>query len=373
MMEIGPPDRPPLLMTPGPSRLPAEVRAAGGWPMLHHRSPEFSAYLAAVLDSIKPLFGTDRDVLLLHCTGRGGMEAALTNLCSPGDVVISCCNGKFGEMWASLAEIYGLRVRRIGTDWTRSLDLEELRSALAAHPEAAAVTVVHSDTSTGVLNDVEAVARVAKEFGALTLVDCISSLGSTPFGFDRWGVDVAITASQKGLMASTGACFVAVSADAWEAAQKARLPKRYLDFTAVREALGRSQPQTPGSTPVHLIYQCYAALALIHREGLEAVFQRHRDMAKVARDGVAELGLTGQCPELESLTPTVTGVRAPDGVSPRDIRRRMLDRGILLAGGLGPFQDSCFRIGHLGNIGLDDVRFTISALASVLAECGAPA
>ena len=360
----------PLLMTPGPSRLPHEVRQAGAWPMLHHRSEEFSEYLSAVLQDIRPLFGTKSHVLPLHTTGRGGMEAALANLCSPGDHVISCCNGKFGEMWAGFAEAFGLQVHRVSGNWSRSVDPEEVRKALVDHPEARVMTVVHSDTSTGVLNDVEGVARVAREFGVLTLVDCISSLGATPIDFDRWEIDIAVTASQKGLMASTGLCFVAVSSRAWNACESGTLPRSYLDFRHIREALERSHPQTPGSTPVHLVFQVYAALKLIQAEGVETVFKRHRDMASLARTGTAALGLARQCPKLRRLTPTVTGVRAPKGVTPESIRQEVRKRDVLLASGLGPFRDSCFRIGHLGDIRVEDVERTLAVLEDALAELG---
>lgn len=360
----------PLLMTPGPSRVPEAVRRAGSGPMLHHREPEFSAHLAGIVDGLRPLFGAAGDVLLLHTSGRGAMEAAVTNLLSPGDVVVSCCNGKFGEMWAGFAESYGMEVVRVATDWTRSVDPAQVEAALRQHPGASAVTVVHSDTATGVLNDVRSVAGVAGRAGALTLVDCISSLGGAPVRFDEWGLDVAVGASQKGLMSSAGLAFVAVSERAWEASERGRLPRNYLDLAAVKEYLGRPHPQTPGSTPVHLVLQVEAALEMIHEEGLEAVHDRHRRMARIARDGVAGLGLPIQCPELESWSPTLTAVRLPEGLDAGEVRARMKERGILVAGGLGPYRGRAIRIGHLGAIRPADVRRTLEALADVTAEVG---
>ncbi len=360
----------PLLMTPGPSRVPEPVRRAGSGPMLHHREPEFSVHLAGMIEGLRPVFGAAGDVLLLHTSGRGALEAAICNLLSPGDLIVSCCNGKFGEMWAGFAESYGVEVERVCTDWTRSVDPSEVEAALADRPEAAAVTVVHSDTSTGVLNDVGAVARVAREAGALTLVDCISSLGGAPVRFDDRGLDVAVGASQKGLMSSAGLSFVAVSDEAWTAAERSTLPRNYLDLAAVKEYLARPHAQTPGSTPVHPVLQVEAALRMIHDEGVEAVFERHRTMARICREGLADLGFGPLCPELEELSPTLTAVRVPAELDAAELRRRMKEQGILVAGGLGEFRGRALRIGHMGDIRPADVRWTVDALDSVVSELG---
>ena len=359
---------PLLLMTPGPTRVPQRVLEAGAQPMIHHRTPAFSRILASVVEGLRPLYGTAAaDVLPIHTTGRGAMEAAVTNLFSPGDELVACCNGKFGEMWAGLAESYGLVVHRVCTDWERSVSAAEVEQALEDHPLARGVTVAHNDTSTGVLNDVQAVLRVTSARGALGMVDCISALGGAPFRFDEWGADVVVTASQKCLMSSPGLAFVAMSHRAWAAYEDARLPRSYWDFGAVRSGLAKSRPETPGTAPVHIFMQLAASLALIHDEGVDEVWARHATMSRIARDRAASLGLAMLCPRLDTYSPTITALRAPEGISPGAIRDAMRERGILLAGGLGAYSATAFRVGHMGDIRPADVERTFDALGEVLA------
>jgi aspartate aminotransferase-like enzyme len=355
-----------LLMTPGPTRGPARVLAAGAMPMIHHRTGEFSRILAGVIDGLRPLFGAEGNILPVHSTGRGALEAALTNLCSPGDVAVVCCNGQFGEMWARIAETFGIVTRRVCQDWGTAVDPGEIEAALRAGPKAHAVLLAHCDTSTGALNDVAAVARVARRHGALVMVDGVSSIGGTPFRFDEWDLDVAVTASQKCLMSSPGLSFVALSERAWQARSEASLPRAYFDFEAIRKNLARPNPETPGSTPVHLVAQLNAALGQIHAEGLDRVYARHEELARIARSRAADLGLAPQCSELDRLSPTLTGLRAPEGVSPGFIREQLKTRGILVAKGLGRYEPTSFRIGHMGDIRPADVERTMSALGEII-------
>jgi aspartate aminotransferase-like enzyme len=356
-----------LLMTPGPTRVPDRVLAAGAMPMVHHRSDGFSQLIASTLERIRPLFGTRGDVLPVHSTGRGALEAAITNLMSAGDEIVACCNGHFGDMWADLAERFGIVVHRVCRDWNSPADPATIEAALKANPRACAVTITHSDTSTGGLNDVAGVARVASGAGALTMVDAVSSLGGAPFRFEEWGVDVAVTASQKCLMSSPGLAFVALSTKAWERSKTARLPRSYFDFAPIRRTLARPKPETPGTTPVHLMAQVNAALELIAEEGLENVYRRHAEMSGMVHRGAIALGMALQCPGLMSYSPTVTAVTVPNGKSPADLRQKLKARGILTAKGLGNFEPTSFRIGHMGDIRPADVEQTLKALAEILA------
>jgi aspartate aminotransferase-like enzyme len=336
--------------------------------MIHHRSPEFSLALATVIEHMRLLFGTDGDVVPVHGTGRAAMEAAVCSLFSPGDELVACCNGKFGEMWAKLAESYGLVVHRVCEDWARRIDPDEVGSALQKHSRSRGVTFVHCDSSTGVRNDVEAVCRVARSYDALAMVDAICAVGGMPFHFDRWDVDVAVTASQKCLMSSAGLSFAAVGERAWKAAEQATLPANYLSLFAVREVLAGPSPETPGSTPVHLVLQVGEALRLIVEEGLENVHARHEKMAGLVRNRIPALGLSLQCPELCTFATTLTAISAPEGVAPSAIRDAMRSRGILIARGLGSYEPTAFRIGHLGDIRPADVHRTLDALEEVLNE-----
>jgi aspartate aminotransferase-like enzyme len=336
--------------------------------MIHHRSPEFSLALASVVEHMRVLFGTTGDVVPVHGTGRAAMEATVCSLFSPGDELVACCNGKFGEMWANLAESYGLAVHRVCKDWARSVDPDEVSSALEKHSRSRGVTFVHCDSSTGVRNDVEAVCRVARSNDALAMVDAICAVGGMPFHFDRWDVDVAVTASQKCLMSSAGLSFAAVGERAWKAAEQSTLPANYLSLGAIRETLVGPKPETPGSTPVHLVLQVWEALRLMAEEGLENVYSRHEEMAGLVRNRIPALGLSLQCPELCSLSTTLTAISAPEGIAPSAIRDALRSRGIMIAAGLGSYIPKGFRIGHLGDIRPADVNRTLDALEEVLGE-----
>jgi aspartate aminotransferase-like enzyme len=362
---------PMLLMTPGPTRVPQRVLDAGGRAMIHHRSPEFSRELATLLELLPALFGTTHAPLPVHTTGRGALEATICNLFSAGDEIAVCCNGKFGEMWAGFAESYGLRVHRITTDWTRDVDAGEVDAFLAEHPDVRAVAVAYADTSTGVANDVAGVARVASARGALVLIDGVAALGGMPFAFDEWGVDVAVTASQKCLMASPGMAFVAMSERAWHAAERATLPRNYWDFRAIKRSIAGVKPETPGTTPVHIVLQVAESLRMIHEEGVDRVLRRHAEMSERVRDGVRELGLDLQCPSLRRYAATVTAIAIPAPLAPPAVRDGLKARGILTAAGLARFQQSAFRIGHMGDIRLADAERTLGGLAEILASLSA--
>jgi aspartate aminotransferase-like enzyme len=359
---------PLLLMTPGPTRVPARVLDAGARPMIHHRTPEFSRELSVAIELLRSVFGTAGAALPVHTTGRGALEATVCNLFSAGDEIAVCCNGKFGDMWAAFAESYGVVVRRFATSWERDVDLDELDGLLADHPGIHAVAAAYGDTSTGVANDIASIARVARAHNALVLVDGVSSLGGMPFSFDEWGIDVAVTASQKCLMSSPGLAWVAMSERAWAAADTSRLPRNYWDFAAIRSAIDRPRPETPGTPPVQIVLQVAEALRMLHEEGLENVYRRHEAMAARVRVACAELGLSLQCPELSRHSATMTAIALPEDVDPKGFRERIKARGILTAAGLGPYVGRGFRIGHMGDIRMADVERTLDAVRDALRE-----
>lgn len=317
---------------------------------------------------LQPVFGTSHPVLPVHTTGRGAMEATICNLFSSGDALAVCCNGKFGEMWATFGESYGLVVHRFCTDYEHDLDLEVLDRLLAEHRNVKGVAMAYGDTSTGVANDVAAAARIARARGALIMVDGVSSIGGMPFQFDEWDIDVAVTASQKCLMSSPGLAFAVMSERAWAANSTARLPRNYWDFAAIRESVTRAKPETPGTTPVHLVLQVAEALRMLHEEGLNAVHQRHARMAELARSKATALGLGPQCPALRNRSATLTAIALPPDLPPARVSDGLRSRGILTAAGLDRFQSSAFRIGHMGDIREADVQRTMDALTEVVGE-----
>jgi aspartate aminotransferase-like enzyme len=271
-------------------------------------------------------------------------------------------------MWARIAEPHGLVVHRVATDWARDIDLDELERLLTDQPSIGAVAITYCDTSTGVRNDVEAVCRLARRRGVLSLVDGVSAIGGMPFAFDEWDVDVAITASQKCLMSSPGVAFAALSERAWRARTASRLPHTYTDFEEIRQFVGKSRPETPGTPPVHTMLQVAEALRALHEEGLDRVYRRHEAMASIAQQGATGLGLPMQCPALAALATTVTAVALPAGVSAAAVREGMRARGIETAEALGAYGATAFRIGHMGDIREEDVVRTIAALAESLAD-----
>jgi aspartate aminotransferase-like enzyme len=223
--------------------------------------------------------------------------------------------------------------------------------------------MVHSDTSTAALNPVSEIASVARDYGVLTLVDAISSVGGTPFAFDTWGLDFAVVSSQKCLMCSPGLALAVMGERAWEAAERGGMPRSYLDFASIRRTLKGPHPETPGTTPVLLVLQLLEAIRMIHEEGMESVFTRHQAMADRVRGRAADLGYRLQGPGILDRSPTLTALQVPDAADPAALRAHVRDAGIQIAGGLGEFKSNCIRIGHMGDIRLDDVERTMSALA----------
>jgi aspartate aminotransferase-like enzyme len=353
-------------MTPGPTRVPERVLRAGARPMIHHRTPEYSAELATILELLPPLFGTRETVLLVHATGRGAREATLCNLLAPGDAIGVCANGRFGELWGKLGDSLGLRVHRIATNWDLDVDPAGVEQLLSDYPEIGAVAMAYGDTSTGVANDVAGVARVTRAHDVLLLVDGVSSIGGMPFAFDDWGVDAAITASQKCLMSSPGVSFVVLSERARTANAKAGFPRSYWDLAETRRAVTKPKPEPTGTPPVHCVMQVAEALRMIHEEGTDAVVRRHADMAAMVHGAMAALGLKHQCPSLTRRSTTVTAIALPPDRPPAQVRDAMKTRGILVAGALEHFQPTAFRIGHMGDIRPADVERTLDALRDVL-------
>lgn len=362
----------PHLFTPGPVNVPPQVLAAGARPMLHHRTPEFSAIVAALVETAQRLFGTIQDVLPVHTTGRGAMEGSITNLFSPGDELLAVCNGKFGEMYADIAERHGLRVTRICTDWLKPLDLTEVGAALATHPSAKAVTVSHCETTTAVVNDVAAVAALARASGALTLVDAVSAAGCLPIEFDAWGLDLLVTASQKGLMSPTGLSLVVLSERAWQATQSARLTDYYVRFAEIRKTLHGPRAETPGSTPVSLVCSVAEALRMIEEEGKAEVYARHARVAAAVRAGLEALGLQLFPGEHPSRSPALSAFRVPEGLSGAELRGLLKrDFGLVTAAGLGEaYKDTVVRIGHMGHVFPRDALLVVGALEACLWKLG---
>ena len=355
------------LRIPGPTPLPPEVREAGGRQMINHRGPEFAALLRRISTGLQPWFGTSYDIVLLSAAGTGGLEAAVVNTLSPGDAVLAVTIGAFGERFARIAEAYGAAVTRLEVDWGRAADPDEVRRALVVAPAGGwrAVLLTHNETSTGVQNDIAALAVTIHQAapGALVLVDGISAVGAVPFEMDGWGIDVLVSGSQKAWMAAPGMSFIALSDRAWEAAASARMPRFYLDVARHRDEAASGQ--TPWTPAVAVIYQVDAGLTLMEREGREAVFARHAACADAARAGLASLGLRLLADPAHA-SQTVTAAWLPDGLDGKAFFAALRERGLVVAGGQGSLKGKVLRVGHLGWVTTDDIADAIEVMGDVL-------
>ena len=354
------------LFTPGPTPVPPQVLAAMAEPVVHHRSPDFRPVYERCLTRLREVCRTDSDVLLFTASGTGAFESAVVNLVTPREPHLVVSAGSFGERWVAMTSHYGADVDHLRYAWGETPDADDVRSRLAAR-EAKAVWVVHSETSTGVVADIQAIAAVAKEAGALVVVDAVSSLGAVPCEMDAWGLDVVVSGSQKALMTPPGLGLAAVSETAFE--RRGQLPRFYLDWERTRNA--QRKLDAPFTPAVSLIAGLDVALGLLLAEGLEQAFERHVRLGRAARAGVKAMGLELFSPD-EDRSAVVTAVQAPDGIDAGEIISALRKRfGMTLAGGQGDLKGKIFRIGHIGWFDVFDITTALAAVELVVAELGA--
>ena len=305
------------LLAPGPTPVPPVVLLAMAQPMIHHRTPAYEALFADVRRDLRLLFQCKNEVLMFAASGTGAMEGAVVNTLSPGDQVIVVQGGKFGERWAEICQAYGLRVVPVDVPYGKSVMPAAVAAALREAPDSKAVFATQSETSTGAVHDVQALAGIVRETGALLVVDAITSLGVMDLPMDAWGVDVVVSGSQKALMLPPGLAFAALSDKAWARVPEARLPKFYFNFARERKAIAENQSAyTPA---VSLVVGLRESLRLILAEGLPNVFARHDRLARATRAGVQALGLT--------LFAAQPGRSLHRGQGPRQDRRRRRREG----------------------------------------------
>jgi serine---pyruvate transaminase len=354
------------LFTPGPTPVPPQVLAAMGEPVVHHRSPDFKPVYERCLARLREVCRTESDVLLFAASGTGAFESAAANLVSPGDPHLVVSAGNFGERWATLVAGYGAELDHLRYEWGETPDPDDLRARLRER-EAKAVWVVHSETSTGVVADVQALAAAAREGGALVVVDAVSSLGALPCETDAWGLDVVVSGSQKALMTPPGLGTCAVSEAAYAATGSA--PRFYFDWERTRAA--QASLDAAFTPPVSLVAALDVALGLLLEEGLDATFERHVRLGRAARAGAKAMGLELFSPD-EDRSAVVTAVRTPDGIDSSAVVRGLRDRfGMTIANGQGPLLGKIFRLGHIGWFDVFDITTMLAAVEIVLADLGA--
>jgi aspartate aminotransferase-like enzyme len=357
------------LLTPGPTPVPPEVLAATAAPMIHHRTPDFQTLLERTVGRLQQVFRTSNDVLLFTASGTGAFESAVANLVSPGDKVLAVSHGEFGERWAKLAAAYGADVRPLAFGWGEVPQADQLARALEEAPSDV-VLLVQSETSTGVVADVESLVAVAKAAGAVVVVDAVSSLGAVPLETDAWGIDVVVSGSQKALMSPPGLAFASVSPVAWERCERATSPRFYFDWRRYRksfESLG-----TPFTPAVATVAGLDVALGMILDAGLERAFEHHAALGRACREGAKGMGLQLFSPDDES-SAVVTAILTPEGANAQALVLALRDRfGITVAGGHGDMATRLFRIGHIGWFDVFDITTALAAVELILGDMDAP-
>jgi aspartate aminotransferase-like enzyme len=337
------------LFTPGPTPVPPEVLAALAQPVVHHRGSDFRPVYRECLERLKDLCRTSSDVLLFTSSGTGAMESAVANLCAPGSRVVVVSAGAFGERWIEIAERYGCDVVPLRYEWGEVPQAGDIAEMLAELSEVRAVLLTHSETSTGVVSDLQAHAEAIRPSGAHVVVDAVSSLGAVPLEMDAWGVDVVCSGSQKALMTPPGLAVAAVSDAVWEPEGPLSSPRYYFDWERTRKAQEKlDAPFTP-------------AISLV--AGL--------NIGRACRAGAKAMGLELFSPD-DDTSAVVTAIKSPPGVDAAELVSLLRDRyGVQLAKGHGPLGSTVFRIGHIGYYDVFDVATALAAVERGLVEMGA--
>jgi aspartate aminotransferase-like enzyme len=359
-----------LLFIPGPVTCSEEVLAAVAQPMIDHRGPEFARILNRIAKGMQPIFGTTNEVVILGSSGSGGLEAAVGNLYGPGDTVLACPVGVFGERLIAIAKNFGCDVQVVRTPWGSGVDPAELKRVLDADTgkKIAGIMLTHNETSTGVQNDLGPLAELTRAHGAITIVDSVSGLGASEFTMDAWGFDVVVTASQKALAVPPGIAMLAVSERAWKRMDGPHAPTFYLDLKKARDfaKLG----QTPWTPPVSIAYGLETALDLYERDGERAVWNRHARYAAAIRAAAKALGLELFSQE-GAHSVTVVAIKNPPGIDGDAVRKKLREeRGLTLGGGQKDLKGQIIRIGTMGDLSQSDILGMLGAFEIALLEAG---
>ncbi|WP_440947959.1 pyridoxal-phosphate-dependent aminotransferase family protein [Methanosarcina sp. T3] len=358
-----------LLMMPGPVPVAPRVLRAMSKTMINHRSAEFAGIYTDCRQILADVFQTKNDIFLLSGSGTAGMEAAVGSVAGSGDKVIAIENGKFGERFKDLAAIYA-EVVPLEFEWGLPVDLEVVKEKL--EEGAKAITLVHNETSAGIMNPAAEIGKLAKKHDAIFIMDGVTSLGGDEVKVDEWGVDIAIVGSQKCLAAPPGMAAVSVSEKAFEAINGMKKRPYYNDLKAYKKSGDKPRPETPYTPAIPLFYAMQEALHIVKEEGMEARIKRHRALSEAVRAAVDAMNIEmfPQLNEYSKYSNTVTAMKAPAGIDGEDIKNDMKKRGIIIAGGQERLKGKIFRIGNMGIVTSRDILSTIQQLEIVLNKRG---
>jgi aspartate aminotransferase-like enzyme len=356
------------LLAPGPTPVPPEALTAMSMPIIHHRSPEFIPILESAKNDLKWLYQTNNDVLILASTGTGGMVGSVSNFLSPGDKAVVVRGGKFGERWSEICEAHGVIPINIDVEWGYAVKPALVEKELKKDKSIKAVLMQASETSTGVMHDTEAIAKIVKKYpGTLLVVDAITAMGVFDLPVDKWGIDVCITGSQKALMLPPGLAFVSVSDKAWKMAETAKCSKFYFNFPKERKNLEKNQ--TNFTTASAMVVGLNAVLKMMKADGLDNIFKRHERLASATKAAMKALGL--KLYAKESPSNALTAVEVPAGIDGGALTKLLRDKyGITVAGGQSQLKGKIFRIAHLGYSDTFDIVVGVAGVEMALKEMG---
>ncbi|MDP8234476.1 MAG: alanine--glyoxylate aminotransferase family protein [Candidatus Saelkia tenebricola] len=354
------------LLTPGPTPVPEEILLTQAEPIIHHRTPEFKKIFTEVSEGLKYVFQTKNPVLVFSSSGTGAMESAVANLKQDGIKFLSVMGGKFGERWTEICKAFGADCEVLEVKWGQSPDTKDIETKLSGDKAIKVILTTLCETSTGSVYDVKAIAKIAKKYDALVVVDAISGLLADEFRMDDWGIDIAIAGSQKGLMLPPGLSFISLSGRAWEYVDKSK-PQAY--YFNLKKAMSSGEKyDTPWTPAVSLVIGLRKALELIKEEKIENVWKRHNFLAATCRQAIEGLGL-----KLFAQNPSsaVTSVMMPDSIDSAEFVKFIRNEfGISIAGGQGALKGKIFRIAHLGYMNIFDLLVGIAAIEFALHNFG---
>ena len=355
-------------MIPGPTPVPELVLEALGRHPIGHRSKDFQSIVKSTTENLQWLHQTKNEVLTITGSGTAAMEAGIINTLSKGDKVICGENGKFGQRWVKVAEEFGLEVIQINAEWGKPLDPEKFKNILEndLNKEIKAVILTHSETSTGVMNDLKTISQYIRNHKkALSIIDCVTSIGAYNVPTDEWELDVVASGSQKGYMIPPGLSFISMSSKAWKANELSNLPKFYLDLKSYKKSLlNNSNPFTPS---VNLMFALDEALKMMKEEGLKNIFQKHERHKQAISEAAKKLNLKLFASE-KSLSPSITAIETQSFDAESFRKSIQVKYGIQLAGGQDHLKGKIFRVGHLGYINDLDIISAITAIGLTLYE-----
>ena len=359
-----------LLMIPGPTTVPKRVLDAMAQPITNHRGPVYGEILDETTAMMSEVFQTDNQSFLLTGSGTSAMEAAIANIVEKGDKVINVVGGKFGERLQQLTEVFGGESIEVTVPWGQAADPAEIKRVLEENDDVKAVTMIHNESSTAVVNPIEEVGKIVNDYDALFVVDTVSSLAGDTVKVDNYGIDICLSGSQKCIAAPPGMAAITLSDDAWNVVDNVDSPTYYLDLKKMRKSGSKNPPQTPYTPNVSLTYAMNEALSMVLEEGLDARIKRHHTGAIATRSAAEALGLELFAREGDRSN-TLTAINMPEGVTDSDLRGTMRNKyQIEIAGGQDHLSGNVFRIGHMGVTGLQELPMTFTCLEMTLKEFG---